>query len=118
MREPMNTTVLDRSREPRIDLNADVGEGYDDTALMPFLTSCSIACGGHAGNDTTMRNTIRLALRHGVAIGAHPGFPDRARFGRSVTTRDPSVIEELVLAQTARLATIAASEGATLTHVK
>jgi 5-oxoprolinase (ATP-hydrolysing) subunit A len=101
-----------------IDLNADVGEGFADAELMPFLTSCSIACGGHAGDEVTMREALRLAVKHGLAIGAHPGFPDRAGFGRMVTATDSAAIEALVSAQIARLADVARHEGASLAHVK
>ncbi|MDP9266629.1 MAG: LamB/YcsF family protein, partial [Chloroflexota bacterium] len=66
-----------------IDLNSDLGEGAgNDAAIMPFVTSANIACGAHAGDDATMRETIALALRHGVAVGAHPGYRDRENFGR------------------------------------
>ena len=107
-----------RPLRAQIDLNADLGEGFADAELMPFLTSCNVACGAHAGDAATMRATVRLALHHGVAIGAHPSFPDREGFGRRVITRDPAAIEKLVAEQIARLAVIAAAEGATLTHVK
>jgi UPF0271 protein len=86
--------------------------------VLPFVTSASVACGGHAGDEATMRATVRLALRHGVRIGAHPGFPDRDGFGRRVTTRDAGEIAALVAAQVAALAAIAAAEGAALGHVK
>jgi UPF0271 protein len=66
-----------------IDLNCDLGEGAgNDAGLMPLVTSANIACGGHAGDEATMRATVALAQKHGVAIGAHPGFPDREHFGR------------------------------------
>src|SRR5262245_22141790 len=71
-----------------VDLNADVGESFgkqtvgDDEALMPLITSANIAAGFHGGDPTVLRRTIRLAARHGVAVGAHPSFPDRAGFGR------------------------------------
>lgn len=71
-----------------IDLNADMGEYANpeqqacEAALMPLLSSCSIACGGHAGNEETMRITARLAKQYGVSIGAHPSYPDRDGFGR------------------------------------
>src|SRR4051812_6195653 len=66
----------------RIDLNADVGEGFpDDGTLMGCITSASVACGGHAGSAALMRETVRLARGCGVAVGAHPGFPDREGFG-------------------------------------
>ena len=72
----------------RIDLNADVGEALDahtlanDAALMPHLTSASIACGFHAGNPAVISATLALAKEHGVAVGAHPSFPDQIGFGR------------------------------------
>jgi UPF0271 protein len=101
-----------------IDLNADVGEGFADAELMPFLSSCSIACGGHAGDEDTMREAVRLAVKYDLAIGAHPSFLDRAGFGRTVTTNDPAAIEALVSAQIVRLADVARREGARLAHVK
>lgn len=102
-----------------IDLNADLGEGCgDDAALMPIVTSANIACGAHAGNETTMRETVRLALRNGVAIGAHPSFPDREHFGRVEMERAPQQIYEDVRSQIETLATIAREEGAAMHHVK
>jgi UPF0271 protein len=102
-----------------IDLNADVGEECgDDAALLPLVTSGNIACGAHAGNDLTMRRTVELALRHGVRIGAHPGYADRANFGRVVVPLEPGEIAALVGAQIAALARIAAECGAALHHVK
>jgi UPF0271 protein len=66
-----------------IDLNSDLGEGAGtDALLMPLITSANIACGAHAGNQVTMRETVALARRHGVVVGAHPGYPDRENFGR------------------------------------
>ncbi|MGH2499946.1 MAG: LamB/YcsF family protein, partial [Candidatus Limnocylindria bacterium] len=66
-----------------IDLNSDLGEGAGtDEAIMPFVTSANVACGAHAGDEATMRATVALALRHGVSVGAHPGYRDRERFGR------------------------------------
>jgi UPF0271 protein len=68
----------------KVDLNCDMGEGMDtDAAMFPFISSANIACGGHAGDAGTMRQTVALALQHGVAIGAHPSYPDRAGFGRT-----------------------------------
>lgn len=66
-----------------IDINSDLGEGAGtDAQLMPLISSANIACGGHAGDEQTMRATVALARKHGVAIGAHPGYPDRENFGR------------------------------------
>ncbi len=102
-----------------IDLNADLGEGCgDDAALMAIVTSANIACGGHAGDTETMRETIRLALRHGVTVGAHPSFPDREHFGRVEMERAPQQIYDDVRSQIDALATIAREEGTTLHHVK
>ena len=67
----------------RVDLNCDVGEGIgNDAAIMRWITSANIACGAHAGDVKTMRETVNLAREFGVAVGAHPGFADRANFGR------------------------------------
>src|ERR1700753_3294571 len=66
-----------------IDLNCDMGEGMStDAGIFPFISSANIACGYHAGDAGTMRRTIGLAVQHGVAIGAHPSYPDRTNFGR------------------------------------
>jgi UPF0271 protein len=108
----------------RLDLNADVGESFgayalgDDAALMRSITSASIAAGFHAGDPTVLRTTIRLAKDHGVAIGAHPGFPDLAGFGRRAMHMSPSELEDLVLYQIAAVAGVAAAEGMRLQHVK
>lgn len=110
--------TTDAARAPRIDLNADVGEGCDDAALVPLVSSVNVSCGAHAGDDATSRATIRIARAHDVAVGAHPSFPDRDGFGRRVTTRDPDAIADLVAAQVEHLAAIASAEGATLAHVK
>lgn len=100
----------------RIDLNCDLGEGAGhDAALMPLITSANIACGAHAGDATTMRATVALAREHGVAVGAHPGFEDRANFGRVEQAITGAAAAQLVLEQIARLREIA---GETLRHVK
>lgn len=106
------------SAHRRIDLNADVGEGHDDAALLPHVTSANVSCGAHAGDDETIRATLRIARAHGVAVGAHPSFPDRAGFGRRITTRDPASIARVVAEQVAHLVGLAATEGVTLEHVK
>jgi 5-oxoprolinase (ATP-hydrolysing) subunit A len=102
-----------------IDLNADLGEGCgDDEALLGIVTSANIASGGHAGDAHTMETTVRAAIRHGVAIGAHPSYPDRAGFGRTQMERTPNEIFDDVLEQTRVLANIAGAQGARLRHVK
>jgi UPF0271 protein len=107
-----------------IDLNADVGESFgpwtmgQDEALMTSITSANIACGFHAGDPTVMRQTIRLAKRHGVVVGAHPGFPDLAGFGRREMQVSPVELEDLILYQLAAIAGVAGAEGVRLQHVK
>ena len=103
----------------KIDLNCDLGEGMDnDEAIMPYITSSNIACGFHAGNEQTMRETSRLAKRFGVNAGAHPSWNDRENFGRKEMNVSPEEAEKLVFEQIQILAAIAKEEGVTLTHVK
>lgn len=102
-----------------IDLNADLGEGAgSDEALLGLVSSANIACGWHAGDAKTMRQCVRWALEHGVAIGAHPSFPDRENFGRSTMHLPPEEITANVLYQIGALAAIVKAEGGTLAHVK
>jgi UPF0271 protein len=103
-----------------IDLNADVGEGERaaEGALLALVTSANVACGLHAGDPSTMRATVALALRHGVAIGAHPGFDDREGFGRRPLAVTADQVVDLVLYQLGALDAIARVEGAALRHVK
>jgi UPF0271 protein len=102
-----------------IDLNCDLGEGGgQDAELMPLITSANIACGAHAGDAATMRATVALAMRHGAAIGAHPGFADRANFGRVELPLDAEAIAALVVEQVTRLQEIAQAAGAAVRHVK
>lgn len=102
-----------------IDLNCDLGEGAaHDAELMPLITSANIACGGHAGDEDTMRFTVGLALKHGVAIGAHPGFNDRANFGRRELPMAPAEVRAVVEAQIRALGRIVRSTGGRLAHVK
>lgn len=102
-----------------LDLNADLGEGMPHEAeLFPLITSANIACGAHAGNESTMRSAVELGLRAGVALGAHPGFEDREHFGRRELAVTPQDVYELVLLQTRRLAGIAQGIGAHITHLK
>ncbi len=102
-----------------IDFNSDLGEGAGtDTALMPLITSANIACGGHAGNENTMRTTVELAMKNKVAIGAHPGYPDRERFGRVPMDIPSRELIESIRRQIDSLVGIAARMGARVTHVK
>ncbi|MBU8974887.1 LamB/YcsF family protein [Lysobacter sp. MMG2] len=103
----------------RIDFNCDLGEGCgDDAAILPHVTSASIACGGHAGDEASMRETLRLCRAHGVAAGAHPSFEDREHFGRRVLDKAPAEIARTVREQIERLRAIAREEGVALAHVK
>lgn len=101
-----------------VDLNADVGEGMDDAALLPYVTSANVACGLHAGDPTTMDQTVLLALARGVRVGAHPGYPDRANFGRVFVEMSADDIENLVVFQVAALQGFVRSRGGRVTHVK
>ena len=85
---------------------------------MPLITSANIACGGHAGNDNTMRAAIELAMKNGVVVGAHPGYPDRERFGRVPLEMDPRELIEAVRRQIDAIAGIASRLGARVAHVK
>src|SRR6266545_4839120 len=75
-----------------VDLNADVGEGMDDRALLPYLTSANVACGLHAGDPTVMDTTVAEALECGVCVGAHPGYADRENFGRVRMEMSPEAL--------------------------
>jgi UPF0271 protein len=102
-----------------IDLNADVGEGCgSDAELVPLVTSVNIACGAHAGDRATMREAVGLAMRHGAAIGAHPGFADKSSFGRRELSINPAAAAGLVLGQARMLQEVAAELGARVGHVK
>lgn len=108
----------------RIDLNADVGESYgawtmgQDEELIPLVTSVNVACGAHAGDPLVMARTVELAARHGVAIGAHPGYPDRDGFGRRDLGMAADELEASLLFQLGALAGIAGAAGLQLRHVK
>jgi UPF0271 protein len=103
----------------QIDLNADLGEGAgSDEALLALVSSANIACGWHAGDASTMRQCVRWAIDHHVAIGAHPSFPDRENFGRSPMQLPPQEIIDGMLYQIGALAAIVKAEGGTLAHVK
>jgi UPF0271 protein len=107
-----------------IDLNSDLGESFgrwtlgSDTELMKAITSANVACGYHAGDPGVMRATVRLARAAGVAVGAHPGLPDLAGFGRRNMAVSAEEVEDMVLYQMGALAAIAACEGVRLQHVK
>jgi 5-oxoprolinase (ATP-hydrolysing) subunit A len=104
-----------------IDLNCDMGELPDDrheAALMEYITSANIACGGHAGDEATMERTARLAIARGVHIGAHPGYPDRENFGRLEMPMSEDEIAATVHEQILRLEVVIQRLGAAIVHVK
>jgi UPF0271 protein len=108
----------------KIDLNCDMGESYGawkmgaDAEVMPFITSANIACGFHGGDPATIRKTVRLAVDHGVAIGAHPSLPDLMGFGRRVMRISPQDMYDLVVYQAGAVEAFARAAGAKLHHVK
>lgn len=102
-----------------IDINCDLGEGMsNDTDLMPFISSCSIACGGHFGTLETIRATIRLAKEHRVKVGAHPSYPDKEHFGRKRLMLDPSELGESLSKQIVDFLSVCEEEGITPNHIK
>ena len=104
---------------PSLDFNCDLGEGCgQDAAIVPHISSASIACGAHAGDAVTIREAIALCLAHSVAIGAHPSFEDREHFGRREFALAPAEIRALVTRQVAILANVCAEAGTRLHHVK
>jgi len=105
----------------KIDLNCDLGELEDaahEAALMEYITSANIACGGHAGDESTMERTARMALARGVRIGAHPSYPDRANFGRVEMALREREIEDTVRQQIERLEAVVRKLGGRIEHVK
>jgi UPF0271 protein len=108
----------------RIDLNCDMGESYGawkmgaDAEVMPFISSANIACGFHAGDPATIRKTVRLAVDHGVALGAHPSLPDLQGFGRRPMKISPQDMYDLVVYQAGAVEGFARAAGAKLHHVK
>ncbi|PLR68669.1 MULTISPECIES: LamB/YcsF family protein [Bacillaceae] len=107
-----------------IDLNCDMGESFgayqmgNDEEILNYVSSANIACGFHAGDPTTMRKTVKLAIEKNVGIGVHPGFNDLAGFGRRNIELTPSEVYDLIVYQIGALSSFAASEGGSLQHVK
>lgn len=101
-----------------IDLNADLGEGPGEETLYPLVTSANVACGGHAGDERSMRESIGLCLAHGVAVGAHPSYPDRSGFGRRSLDLSHESLADVVAVQVDALCALAAALGARVGHVK
>lgn len=110
--------------DKRIDLNCDIGEGFgayrtgEDERLLDVVTSANIACGFHAGDPATMLRTVRLCAERGVAIGAHPGLPDMAGFGRREMAISPQEAYEMTVYQIGALYGFVRAEGAVMRHVK
>ena len=109
----------------RIDLNCDMGESYgvyrlgaDDDRMLELVTSANVACGFHAGDPQTIERTVGLAVKHGVAVGAHPSYHDLRGFGRRVIAVSPDEIEADVIYQVGAIAAFATAHGVPLTHVK
>ena len=102
----------------RVNLNGDVGEGFDDEGLLDVVGSANVACGMHAGDPVTMHRVVRAALARGVSIGAHVSFDDRPGFGRRRMDVPPDEVELLVAYQVGALRAVAAHAGGTVTHVK
>jgi UPF0271 protein len=112
------------TRPKLIDLNCDMGESYGrwtlgaDAEIMPFITSANVACGFHAGDPHVMRRTVELALKHGVAVGAHPSLPDLMGFGRRVLDVSPAELKDYLCYQTGALREFVRVAGGDLQHVK
>ena len=102
-----------------IDINADLGEGSgNDSQIMPLISSCNIACGGHYGTDQSMRTAIGLAKKYNVKIGAHPSFPDIDNFGRKIVTLTKSELTGEIFNQILHFLSVCETEDATLNHIK
>ncbi|WP_199241072.1 5-oxoprolinase subunit PxpA [Naasia lichenicola] len=102
-----------------VDLNCDLGEGFpDDARIFPLISSANIACGFHAGNVDSMRRAVALAMSHGVTVGAHPSYRDRAGFGRRPVEILPDELAEQVLEQIEALRSAARLEGGEVRYLK
>lgn len=103
----------------KIDINCDVGEGVgNERELMPYIQSCNIACGGHAGNELSMKEVVALAIRYKVKIGAHPSYPDMDNFGRRSIKMSKSELAEAILHQIDTLHRVVIDAGGRLNHIK
>jgi UPF0271 protein len=108
----------------QIDINSDMGEGFglykvgDDAKIMEYITTANVACGFHAGDSSVMRQTVTLAKRNGVAVGAHPGFPDLQGFGRREMKLSPQEIKDIITYQAGALKAFVEAAGMKLHHVK
>lgn len=104
---------------PVIDLNCDLGEGgLFDSDIMPLISSCNIACGGHAGNEATIAKTVELALAHQVNIGAHPSYPDKENFGRKHFPMDRERLKKSLQKQIEKVRKEVQKQSGLLHHIK
>ncbi|MGM0478853.1 MAG: 5-oxoprolinase subunit PxpA [Bacteroidota bacterium] len=102
-----------------VNINADLGEGAgQDDQIMPYLSSCNIACGGHTGDEKSVKTTIQLAQSHQVKIGAHPAYPDREHFGRKRPKIDRVALEDSIMEQLTLFFQVAREQGAEVHHIK
>jgi 5-oxoprolinase (ATP-hydrolysing) subunit A len=101
-----------------IDLNADIGEGFNDAAIVPWLSSANISCGAHAGSEIEIRQAMRLCKQHQVAVGAHPSYPDREHFGRIAIEITLDELTESLTQQLDFFLQLAADEGVSVRHIK
>ena len=103
----------------KIDINADIGEGYiNDENLFSLISSCNIACGGHIGDDKSIKKSIKLAINHNVKIGAHPSFPDKLNFGRKIMTISSNDLEKSLTSQINLVIKIAKDHNKRIHHIK
>lgn len=108
----------------QIDINSDMGEGFglykvgDDAKIMEYITTANVACGFHAGDSSVMRQTVALAKKNGVAVGAHPGFPDLQGFGRREIKMTSQEIKDIMTYQIGALQAFVEASGMKLHHVK
>ncbi|NNG09241.1 MAG: lactam utilization protein LamB, partial [Arenibacter sp.] len=104
---------------PTIDINCDLGEGVDNEVdIMPMISSCSIACGGHAGNLETMEKVVGLAKLNGVLVGAHPSYPDKENFGRVSISISAEALKNSIKEQIESLLVILKAKNMELNHIK
>ncbi len=109
---------------PNIDINSDLGEGETladcekDAMLMPYISSCNIACGGHAGNELTIATSLSNAIRHQLKVGAHPGYPDKTNFGRISLSIATNELKQSLKQQIDLISTIASRRNIQLNHIK
>ncbi len=102
-----------------IDINCDVGEGIgNETQILPFISSCNIACGGHAGNTQSMQEVVRIAKLYTIKLGAHPSYPDPINFGRVSMQIEDDILLQSIQEQIARLISVLDAEGVPLHHIK